>query len=60
MNSSPSGIDNMINVETICFLLVVVGSLGLFYYLGWLAGRESLIRDTLVWSELEEEEKEND
>lgn len=50
----------MINVETICFLLVVVGSLGLFYYLGWLAGRESLIRDTLIWSELEEEEKEND
>jgi len=48
----------MINIETICFLLVTVGSLALFYYLGFLAGREAAINQVLVWEDDEEEDHE--
>ena len=47
----------MVSVETICFLLVAVGSLALFYYLGFLAGREQAINEILVWHDDEEEEE---
>mgnify|MGYP003291574696 CR=1 FL=1 len=47
----------MINIETICFLLVVVGSLALFYYLGYEAGREQAVNEILVWNDEEEEEE---
>lgn len=50
----------MISVEAICFLLVLVGSLGLFYYLGWLAGRESALFETFMWADNDEDDEEND
>lgn len=50
----------MINIETICFLLVTVGSLGLFYFLGWCAGRESAVNETLIWGEIEDEKENKD
>lgn len=50
----------MITVEAICFLMVAVGSMGLFYYLGWLAGRESVISETLMWNEFEERNDEDE
>lgn len=49
----------MINIETICFLLVAVGSLALFYCLGWIAGRENAINESIIWNEIEME-KENE
>lgn len=48
----------MINIEAICFLLVAVGSLALFYYLGFLAGREQAVNEILIFGDEEEEEKE--
>lgn len=38
----------MITVEAICLILVTVGSLGLFYYLGWLAGKEYAVRVAIM------------
>ena len=39
----------MVTVESICFLLVTVFSLGLFYYLGWRAGVENAMRHAMMF-----------
>lgn len=43
-------------IEAICLILVTVISLGMFYYLGWLAGRDSAIKQTLLWDMKEDNE----
>ena len=48
----------MISIETVCFLLVVVGSLGLFYYLGFLAGEDATLKEMIIWNEERDDENE--
>lgn len=49
----------MISVEIMCFLLVVVGSLAMFYYLGFLAGRDAVLKELTMWDRIMNEEEDD-